>query len=72
MGKEVASTFMIKGKPLTCRVCDHDKFWTRKTLMNTPGLSFFGFEWANREATNYVCDECGYIHWFFAQTKTAD
>lgn len=24
----------------------------------------FNFDWANATATCYVCDGCGYIHWF--------
>lgn len=52
------------GHPLTCAVCGHDKFWTRKTLMNTPGVTFLGFDWANKQAENYVCNHCGYVMWF--------
>ncbi len=32
--------------------------------MNTKGATFFGFEWANKEATNYVCDQCNHVLWF--------
>ena len=32
--------------------------------MNTPGATFFGVEWANKEAQNYICNRCGYIYWF--------
>ena len=27
--------------------------------MNTRGASFLGFDWANSEADNYICDNCG-------------
>lgn len=59
-----ASIHEIAGKQLSCPHCGHDQFWRRSTLMNTRGLSFFGLEWANKEAENYVCDRCGYVFWF--------
>jgi len=59
-----ASKYEIMGKPLVCPVCDHDEFWTRETLMNTAGASFLGFDWANKAAKNYICDQCGYVFWF--------
>jgi predicted RNA-binding Zn-ribbon protein involved in translation (DUF1610 family) len=52
------------GKKLVCPVCDHDRFWSRTTLMNTRGATFFKVDWANKKATNYVCDKCGYVFWF--------
>ena len=54
----------IFGNKLECPVCKHNKFWSRETLMNTPGLTFFGLEWANRRAQNYICEQCGHILWF--------
>ncbi len=66
MGKQQeAKTYQVKGHHLKCVICGHDHFWTRTTLMNTSGASFFGFDWANKEADNYICDNCGYVHWFF-------
>lgn len=55
----------IKGNPLVCPICNNDKFRTRSTLMNTSGLSFLGMDWANKEANNYICSNCGYVYWFF-------
>ena len=54
----------IAGTILECPVCKHDEFWERKTLMNTPGLTFLNLEWANRSALNYVCNSCGHVLWF--------
>ncbi|MCC5912306.1 MAG: hypothetical protein JJT76_17965 [Clostridiaceae bacterium] len=59
-----ANKVTIVGKDLICPVCDHDEFWTRETLMNTSGATFLGFDWANKAATNYVCNVCGYVYWF--------
>lgn len=54
----------VNGNKLTCPVCGHDRFWFRTTLMNTRGATFLGFDWANKEAENYVCGQCGYVMWF--------
>ena len=54
----------VKGYKLSCPVCGHNKFWTRQTLMNTRGLTFFNLDWANQSADNYICDNCGYVMWF--------
>lgn len=62
--KSESSEISIKGNALICTVCKHNKFWNRKTLMNTPGMTFFGLDWANKAAQNYVCENCGYVLWF--------
>ncbi len=49
---------------LICPVCGCKKFSERKTLMNTVGMTFMGFDWANLEAINYICKDCSYIYWF--------
>ncbi len=54
----------VKGKKLECHHCNNDTFWKRETLMNTPGMTFFKLDWANKRAQNYICDNCGYVHWF--------
>jgi len=40
-------------------------------LVNTPGLTFFGMEWANRQAENFVCDRCGHVLWFLRDESPA-
>ena len=62
--KQPAEERFVQGNKLTCPVCSSTQFWTRKTLMNTAGLSFLDLDWANRNASNYVCDRCGYVYWF--------
>ena len=57
----------IADKPLACLVCGHDTFWKREAQLNTSTASFFGFDWANRTGTCYVCAQCGYIHWFLPE-----
>ena len=55
---------LVLDKPLHCVVCENTSFEERKAQLNTKVASFFDFDWANPEATCYVCDRCGYIHWF--------
>ncbi|PHR60621.1 MAG: hypothetical protein COA43_05570 [Robiginitomaculum sp.] len=67
MAEPTISKIQINNIPLKCTVCGHDEFSTRKTLLNTKGLTFFGLDWANEEALNYICSSCGFIHWFIDQ-----
>ena len=62
--EKIAGKHKIAGKILECPICNNSEFWTRKTLMNTPGMTLFNIEWANKSADNYVCDSCGHILWF--------
>ncbi|PLX19919.1 MAG: hypothetical protein C0599_10025 [Salinivirgaceae bacterium] len=62
--KEILNNVSIEGNKLICPICTGKQFWTRKTLMNTTGMSFFNLDWANKKATNYICTHCGYVYWF--------
>lgn len=65
--KQEAKPREVKGNKLVCPVCGHKEFWTRRSLLNTTGLTFLGLDWANRSAQNYVCNHCGHIIWFLNQ-----
>jgi len=65
--KEVKEFYVKRGLKLHCQICKGDKFWMRETLMNTVGMSLLNLDWANKAATNYVCDGCGYVHWFLSK-----
>lgn len=66
-GQENPGTVQIKGQPLRCEICGHERFWQREAQLNTAVATFFNFDRANATATCYVCDGCGYIHWFLPQ-----
>lgn len=66
MSDQESQTLEIKGRKVACPICGHDRFWTRETLMNTGLATFFGFDWANQAAMNYVCYECGHVLWFLS------
>ena len=55
---------MLDARPLTCLVCGHNRFHERSSLLNSRGGEFFGVAWADTKATNFICTNCGYIHWF--------
>lgn len=56
--------YEVKGRGLVCPICGYNRFLARETLMNTPGMTIMGIEWANKSAQNYICDSCGYVMWF--------
>ncbi len=55
---------------LVCPICGGKKFFQRLTLMNTVGMTFFDLDWANPEATNFICKDCSYIFWFMDDPTT--
>jgi len=57
----------VKGQNVACPICGHDRFTERTSLLNTRGAAFFHLEWANKEAYNYICTQCGYVLWFLPQ-----
>jgi len=59
-----AQRFSSRGHDLSCRVCQHDRFHTRKAQLNTALMSLFDLDFLNRTATCAICERCGYIHWF--------
>lgn len=63
-GKSQPQQVNVAGHTLNCEICKHDRFWKREAQLNTAVATFFNFDWANASAVCYVCDGCGYIHWF--------
>jgi hypothetical protein len=56
--------FEVAGKPLLCVVCKGTQFSTQEILLNTRGMTFFGYDAFNRGATAAVCAACGFVHEF--------
>ena len=65
MAEKESQEVVKQGRKLRCTVCEHERFWSRRTLMNTRGTTFLGLDWINKEAVNYVCERCGHVFWFF-------
>lgn len=52
---------------LRCVVCGHDRFDEQRAQLKKGGpLAPFDMQWADPRAICYVCDRCGYIHWFLS------
>ncbi len=64
MGKKEPQAVEVAGIQLQCIICQHDRFWKREAQLNTSVATLFGFDWANESGTCYICERCGYIHWF--------
>jgi uncharacterized protein with PIN domain len=61
---KIAGEYSVQGKKLICPICGGNLFFTRRSLLNTAVLTFFDLDWANKRATNYICQHCGHIMWF--------
>lgn len=57
------------GVQIICMHCKNEHFLEGNALLNTRGLTFFGFDWLNESAATLMCNRCGYIHWFGKPVK---
>jgi predicted nucleic-acid-binding Zn-ribbon protein len=62
-------SFRIQGKNIICPHCGNDQFEQRSILLNTPGMTFFGLDWANRAASVLACTTCGHLEWYLQQPE---
>jgi len=56
--------YAIAGRAVRCPHCGETTFAPGRALLNTPGLTFIGLDWAESSATILVCAECGRIEWY--------
>ncbi|RKY21464.1 MAG: hypothetical protein DRQ55_04275 [Planctomycetota bacterium] len=63
-GRKQAEQVRVVGVDLHCEICKHERFFSRDAQLNTAVMSFFDMDWANKTATCFVCERCGYVHWF--------
>lgn len=64
-----AREITISGRTLRCHVCEFTRFHRREAELST-GASFFGQDWTNSKADCFVCEQCGFVHWF-VRTRSA-
>jgi len=59
--------YQVAGVRATCPHCGNQTFEDGGALLNTPGLTFFGLDFANREAYLLICERCGCVQWFLKE-----
>lgn len=63
---ESPSLYEMNGKKITCPHCGNERFnQLPNILLNTPGITFFGLDWANKTASLLICVNCSRMEWFF-------
>jgi DNA-directed RNA polymerase subunit RPC12/RpoP len=65
-------SFTVSGKPLHCQHCSHRLFFQQQAQLNTAFLSLINLDWLNRSADIYVCERCGFLHWFLGSLAEED
>jgi|APMI01.1.fsa_nt_gi hypothetical protein len=54
----------VESVRLKCAVCGHARFRHRRAQLQSALASFFNVEWTAPSADCYICNRCGYVHWF--------
>lgn len=56
----------IMGKELRCQHCGHGRFADQQIELDRVfGTSWIWFKWWESLANVYVCERCGFLHWFY-------
>ena len=58
----------LAGVPLVCKHCGSGDFTHRSGQLNTAAMTFFNLDWLNASADIYVCEQCGFLHWFLGRS----
>lgn len=66
---EKAEIAQIGDFKLECQICKHDRFFRQEAQVDTAKAFFGSINWSNAPAICYVCERCGYIHWFLPVDK---
>lgn len=67
--KKQVNKVTINNKPLKCVICEHDTFGQSKVHLNKASSTFFGLDWLDQSGICFICNNCGYIHWFYPEQK---
>jgi hypothetical protein len=51
-------------RTFVCPICRGSSFDQRRGVMDTRGLAFLGWTWANRGCTEFICRGCRYVMTF--------
>lgn len=58
---------VLGGVSLECKHCGSTRFRHRTSQLNTTLLSFLDLDWLNVSADVFVCQDCGFLHWFLGE-----
>ncbi|RKD26042.1 hypothetical protein BEP19_02140 [Ammoniphilus oxalaticus] len=61
--------YQVNGIDVQCVHCKHNRFERGRAQLNTAAATFFNLDFANRSAEILICDQCGYVHWFYKDVK---
>ncbi|MBI3125207.1 MAG: DNA-binding protein [Ignavibacteriales bacterium] len=65
--------FSVNDKVVLCTNCGGDHFYLLPNiLLNTPGATFLGFDWANKTASTLICDNCSRMEWYLETPTQLD
>ena len=63
-GDDESEAASVAGQPLVCVVCKSAHFQHRRAQLHSALASFVNLEWLGPTADCYICENCGYVHWF--------
>jgi hypothetical protein len=66
----ISAKVSINSHPLSCQICKCNYFYKREALIPTTFISLFRLPFFNQSGSAYVCQSCGFIHWFSRPKET--
>lgn len=63
--KTDATPVELNGRRLKCLMCSAEMFHRRRSHVDAAMVTTMNPEWVDRQVQCLVCDDCGFIHWFW-------
>lgn len=68
-GRDSGRFTVGEGTVAHCSQCGGEYFDTASALLNTRGMTFIGFDFADRGASLLVCRTCSHVEWFVEEPR---